>query len=67
MRRVLTLVYENVSFIIFGIISIYLCVSSFFYTSYISIDWQEYTFFLSDKPIRNLMMIFFGAIRRLYC
>lgn len=62
MRRVLTLVYENVSLIIFGIISIYLCVSSFFYTSYISIDWQEYTFFLSDKPIRNLMMVFLVSL-----
>lgn len=57
MKKVLNLLYENVSLLVFGIIITYLCVTSFFNTCYISIDWNEYTFYLSDKPIRNLIVV----------
>ena len=57
MRKVLNLLYENVSLLVFGIIITYLCVTSFFNTCYISLDWNEYTFYLSDKPIRNLVIV----------
>lgn len=56
MKKILNLLYENVSLIVFGIIITYLCVMSFFNTCYISLDWNEYTFYLSDKPIRNLLI-----------
>lgn len=57
MKKVLNLLYENVSLLVFGIIITYLCVTSFFNTCYISLDWNEYTFYLSDKPIRNLVIV----------
>ena len=66
MRRVLTLVYENVSLIVFGIIITYLCVTSFFNTCYISIDYHEHTFFVSDKPLRNLLFVLM-LILGIYC
>ena len=57
MKRILTSLYANISLFVFGIISIYLCTISLAYTCYISIDWNEHTFYLSDKPIRNLLII----------
>lgn len=57
MRKVLNLLYENVSLLVFGIIITYLCVTSFFNTCYISIDWREHTFFVSDKPLRNILFV----------
>lgn len=57
MKKVLNLLYENVSLLVFGIIITYLCVTSFFNTCYISIDWREHTFFVSDKPLRNILFV----------
>lgn len=62
MKKFLNALYENVSLIVYGIIITYLCVVSFFNTCYTSIDYREYTFYLSDKPIRNLLFILITII-----
>lgn len=66
MRKVLNLLYENISLIFFGIIITYLCVTSFFNTCYISIDYREHTFFVSDKPLRNMLFVVIFLIG-IYC
>lgn len=57
MKKILTTIYEKIVWIFFFVIVAYLFALSVTSTCYLSFDYREYTFFLSDSLFKNIFII----------
>ncbi len=57
MKKILTNIYEKIVWIFFFVIVAYLFALSITSTCYLSFDYREYTFFLSDNLVKNILLI----------
>ena len=57
MKKILTSIYEKIVWIFFFMIVAYLFALSITSTCHLSFDYNEYTFFLSDNIVKNILFV----------